>query len=99
LRGSREIAEENAVIRKPTVADLGIDLNAQAWQRSGRGDQGTGEGAIEIAFVAEPATGRTEWVLMRVGGDPAGRVLVYDRREWECFLAGVRDGEFDEAAT
>jgi len=36
---------------------------------------------------------------MRVGGDPAGRVLVYDRREWECFLDGVRDGEFDEGAT
>jgi hypothetical protein len=99
LRGSRKIAEENPVIRKPTVADLGIDLNAQAWQRSGRGDQGTGDGAIEIAFVAEPGTGRTEWVLMRVGGDPSGRVLVYDRREWECFLDGVRDGEFDEGAT
>jgi uncharacterized protein DUF397 len=99
LCGSRKIAEENAVIRKPTVADLGIDLNAQAWHRSGRGDQGTGDGAIEIAFVAEPGTGRTEWVLMRVGGDPAGRVLVYDRREWECFLAGVRDGEFDDGAT
>jgi hypothetical protein len=36
---------------------------------------------------------------MRVGGDPAGRVLVYDRREWECFLDGVRDGEFDDAAS
>jgi hypothetical protein len=93
------MAEENAVMRKPTVADLGIDLNAQAWQRSGRGDQGTGDGAIEIAFVAEPGTDRTEWVLMRVGGDPAGRVLVYDRREWECFLAGVRDGEFDDGAS
>ena len=39
---------------------------------------------------------RTEWVLMRVAGDPAGRVLVYDRNEWECFLDGVRGGEFDE---
>jgi len=39
---------------------------------------------------------RTEWVLMRVAGDPAGRVLVYDRNEWECFLDGVRGGEFDD---
>jgi len=84
------------VIKKPTVADLGIDLQAQAWQRSGDGDQADGTGAIEIAFVPEPGTGRTEWVLMRVGGDPEGRVLVYDRNEWECFLAGVRDGEFDD---
>jgi len=34
---------------------------------------------------------------MRVAGDPEGRVLVYDRTEWECFLDGVRSGEFDDA--
>jgi hypothetical protein len=85
-------------MRKPTVADLGIDVHAQAWQRSGRGDSGDGDGGIEVAFVAEPGADRIEWVLMRVGGDPAGRVLVYDRHEWECFLDGVRGGEFDDAS-
>jgi hypothetical protein len=83
--------------KKPTLADLGIDVQAQAWQRSGRADGGDEDGAIEVAFVAEPGADRTEWVLMRVGGDPAGRVLVYDRHEWECFLDGVRGGEFDDA--
>jgi hypothetical protein len=34
------------VIAKPTVDDLGIDPDAQVWQRSG-----DGAGAIEIAFV------------------------------------------------
>jgi hypothetical protein len=87
------------VTKKPTVADLGIDLQAQAWQRSGGGDGGDGTGAIEVAFIPEPGESRTKWVLMRVGGDPAGRVLVYDRHEWECFLDGVRDGEFDDAAS
>jgi hypothetical protein len=24
-------------------------------------------------------------------------VLVYNRNEWECFLDGVRGGEFDDA--
>ena len=85
-------------MRKPTVADLGIDLRAQAWHRSDSGDLGDGTGAIEVAFVAEPGAGQTEWVLMRVRGDPAGRVLVYDRHEWECFLDGVRGGEFDDTA-
>jgi hypothetical protein len=77
---------------KPTVAELGIDVAAQAWQRSGAGD-----GAIEIAFVraGRPAA---EWVLMRVAGDAERRVLVFDRHEWECFLDGVRNGEFDDAA-
>jgi Domain of unknown function (DUF397) len=78
---------------KPTVAELGIDLGAQHWQRSGEGD-----GALEIAFVAQASGTPVEWVLMRVVGDPDGRVLVYDRNEWECFLDGVRAGEFDDAA-
>jgi hypothetical protein len=93
------------VTAKPTVEDLGIDPGAQTWHRSGGG-----QGSIEIAFVAAgpPATAGTpastsptgtarEWVLMRVTGDPAGRVLVYDRFEWECFLDGVKNGEFDDA--
>jgi hypothetical protein len=78
---------------KPTVAGLGIDVGAQTWRRSGDGD-----GAVEIAFVTEPAGAGPQWVLMRVAGDPEGRMLVYDRNEWECFLDGVRGGEFDDAA-
>jgi Domain of unknown function (DUF397) len=91
-RGARG-TEEDAVTRKPTVEELGVDLDAQDWRRSGDRD-----GAIEIAFVPETADDRTEYVLMRVAGDTAGRVLVYDRHEWECFLDGVRNGEFDEGA-
>jgi hypothetical protein len=81
------------VTGKPTVAGLGIDLDAQRWQRSGDGD-----GAVEIAFVdCGPGAEGTQWVLMRVAGDPEGRVLVYDRNEWDCFLDGVRAGEFDDS--
>lgn len=93
---------------KPTVRQLGIDLAAQQWSRSG-----DGEGSIEIAFPAaaasagpgdgRPGSGaatweRGDWVLMRVAGDRDGRVLVFDRNEWLCFLDGVRNGEFDDAA-
>jgi hypothetical protein len=112
------------VTAKPTVSELGIDLAAQVWRRSGHGD-----GVIEVAFAhtggpsgssartgapsSSPATtssppaapsgasapaDRTEWVLMRVAGDPDQRVLVFDRHEWECFLGGARNGEFDDAA-
>jgi hypothetical protein len=128
------------VSAKPTVEELGIDADAQAWRRSGEGT-----GAIEVAFVggdaphaaadphAVPVSGaapvpgtadgpggsggsggsgsqgesgrpgesggrgeRADWVLMRVAGDPAARVLVFDRNEWECFLDGARNGEFDD---
>jgi hypothetical protein len=79
---------------KPTPADLGIDPATLRWGRSG-----AGEGAIEIAFPENPARwARGDWVLMRVTGDTEGRTLVFDRNEWECFLDGVRNGEFDDAA-
>ena len=80
---------------KPTVEELGIDVRAQDWQRSG-----AGAGSIEIAFVGfggAAVSSGGEWVLMRVADDPAQRVLVYDRHEWECFLDGVKNGEFDDA--
>ena len=38
---------------KPTPADLGIDLAALDWQRSG-----AGEGSIEVAFPLAGAAGR-----------------------------------------
>jgi Domain of unknown function (DUF397) len=78
------------VAGKPTVEELGIDVTGQAWQSSAEG-----AGNIEIAIVPDTAGTGGEWVLMRVSGDPAERVLVYDRHEWECFLDGVRKGEFD----
>jgi hypothetical protein len=93
---------------KLTAQQLGIDLAALQWSRSGDGD-----GSIEVAFPVAPASAgasggrpgsgaatweRGDWVLMRVAGDLGGSVLVFDRNEWECFLDGVRNGEFDDAA-
>jgi hypothetical protein len=84
---------QEAVRAKPSAPELGIDLAAQVWRRSGRG-----AGAIEVAFAHAPATyDNGLWVLMRVAGDPDQRVLVFDRHEWECFLDGARHGEFDDA--
>jgi hypothetical protein len=84
------MSQTERVSAKPTVAELGIDVSTQDWQRSSEGD-----GAIEVAFIG--GTKGAEWVLMRVAGDQEGLVLVYDRNEWECFLDGVRGGEFDDA--
>ena len=93
---------------KPTVSELGIDLAAQVWHRSGRGEnrgestgESRGESTIEVAFARAPdpkIPGDGRWVLMRVTGDTEQRVLVFDRREWECFLDGARNGKFDDAA-
>ena len=82
-----------AVRLKPTPEELGIDPGALTWARSGDGD-----GSLEVAFPLSPRWSRGDWVLLRVAGDPAERVLVFDRNEWECFIDGARNGEFDEAA-
>jgi hypothetical protein len=89
---------------KPTPESFGVDLAALDWQRSG-----TGAGSFEVAFVASAAKNGDEaagqmageqrrpvdWVLLRVADDPDGRILVYDRNEWICFLDGAGQGEFD----
>jgi hypothetical protein len=91
--GYRTEVTGDGVNAKPTVEELGIDVAAQRWQRSGEGD-----GTIEVAMVTGAGQAGVDWVLMRVAGDPGARVLVYDRHEWECFLDGVRKGEFDDGA-
>lgn len=75
---------------KPTVRELGIDVPALDWRGSGEGS-----GTIEVAFV----TARGEdWVLLRVKGEATGLISVFSRYEWDCFLDGVKNGEFDAAA-
>lgn len=80
---------EPARAPKPTVSDLGIDADSLSWERSGAGD-----GSLEVAMPEGPWE-RGDWVLVRVAG--AGLVSVFDRFEWECFLDGARNGEFDGA--
>jgi hypothetical protein len=75
---------------KPDFDDLKVDVAAQTWHRSG-----TDDGCVEVAFTE--ALG-ARWALVRVAGDLSGRVLVYDKHEWDCFLDGVRKGEFEDAA-
>jgi hypothetical protein len=79
------------VSRKPAAESLGIDLASLTW----RCPSGAGSGEAGTLEVAMARTTSGTWVLLRVAGDPAGRVLVYDEHEWDCFLDGVRNGEFD----
>lgn len=96
---------------KPTLADLGIDPASPHWQRSGEGSGAIEVAFVQAPAHAADLDGTDldgtdldgtdlgEWVLMRVTDDPEGRVLVFDRNEWECFLDGARKGEFDDAAS
>jgi len=58
------------------------------WRKSTA--SGTGN-CVEVSLAAGA-------VLMRHSHDPQGPMLSFSHSEWEAFLTGVRDGEFDTAA-
>jgi hypothetical protein len=111
LRPSARDQASGDPVAKPTVAGLGVDLATLDWQRSGTGpgsfevafvagETGSQPEATHLSLT--PSRGgdtarnlAAEWVLLRVADDSAGRVLVYDRNEWLCFLDGAARGEFD----
>jgi hypothetical protein len=68
-----------------------LDLSNAEWQR-GEGDPD--DEHVEIAFV-EHTDGKT-YVAMRNSKQPEGPVLVFTMSEWDAFVAGAKDGEFDE---
>lgn len=63
-----------------------FDTSRAQWRRvEGARD---GSGRVEVAFV-------DHLVGMRDAADPDGAVLVFTQPEWDAFVGGVADGEFD----
>jgi len=63
------------------------DLGEAAWRTSSHSQD---EGAcVQTAFLPDGG------VAVRHSKDPDGSVLRYTRREWDAFLKGAKDGEFD----
>jgi Domain of unknown function (DUF397) len=61
------------------------DLPAAAWRTSTLCDL---NGCVEVALLGDR-------VAVRDAKDRAGPVLQFTAAEWEAFLGGVRQGEFD----
>lgn len=73
-----------------------LDLSSAQWQRpvpEGVDPADLGD-AVEIAFVRH--TDGLTYVAMRQASQPDGTVLVFTPSEWDAFVAGAKDGEFDE---
>lgn len=61
-----------------------FDESRATWQRA--------EGStIEIAFV-------DDLIGMRNAEDPDGDILIFTEAEWNAFVLGAKDGEFDVEA-
>ncbi|WP_405163715.1 DUF397 domain-containing protein [Nocardia sp. NBC_01499] len=65
------------------------DLSRARWFKSSR--SGGSKDCVEAAFLDGGFVG------VRDSKNPTGPALVFTPREWDCFIAGVADGEFEQA--
>lgn len=59
-----------------------FDLSRAEWQTP------TDGGSVQVAFV-------DDLIGMRNADQPDGPVLVFTQDEWDAFVLGAKDGEFD----
>jgi uncharacterized protein DUF397 len=50
---------------------------------------------VEVAIVEGSKEGSDHVITMRDAKDPDSPTLVFTPAEWDAFVAGVKDGEFD----
>ena len=67
------------------------DLARVQWRVSSRSTSGGGGNCVE-AGPLDDGTGR---VALRHSQHPDGPVIIYTRAEWDAFVAGAKDNEFD----
>jgi Domain of unknown function (DUF397) len=63
------------------------DLPGAVWRKSSR-SEGNGGACVEVAD-------RGDSIAIRDSKNPTGPMLVFTLGEWETFIGGAKDGEFD----
>ncbi|WFE25726.1 DUF397 domain-containing protein [Solwaraspora sp. WMMD791] len=69
------------------VKGLRVDLTRAVWQKSSRSGPNC-DNCVEVAFVDQA-------IAVRDSKNPTGPALIFTADEWDAFLGGARDGEFD----
>ena len=67
-------------------------LTSAVWKKASRSNGNGGNNCVEVAFL--DAGG----IAVRDSKDRTGPALVFTPAEWDAFLGGVRDDEFDRPA-
>lgn len=70
-----------------TTKGLRVDLGRADWRKSSRSGPFT-DNCVEVAFVDGA-------IALRDSKDPQGPALLFTPGEWDAFVAGTKDGEFD----
>jgi hypothetical protein len=66
---------------------LKVDLSGARWRKSARSGPYS-DNCVEVAFVDGA-------IAVRDSKQPEGAVLLFTQAEWDAFVAGAKDGEFD----
>lgn len=82
MNDERPVVDDKAVVRRH------LDLAGAVWKRLRPRD-----GMLEYAFVTHGDG--MPYVVLRSSSEADGTILVFTRSEWDAFLRGARDGEFD----
>ena len=64
-----------------------VDVSTAQWRKSARSGPNC-DNCVEVAFVGGA-------IAVRDSKDPDGRVLIFTPAEWDAFVGGAKDGEFD----
>jgi hypothetical protein len=64
-----------------------VDLTHAQWQKSSRSGPNC-DNCVEVAFVDGA-------IAVRDSKRPDGPVLLFTQEEWDAFVWGAKDGEFD----
>jgi hypothetical protein len=75
------------VIVEVETKGLRIDLSRAQWIKSTRRGPNC-DNCVEVAFVGEA-------IAVRDSKSPTGPALIFTAAEWDAFVGGAKDGEFD----
>jgi hypothetical protein len=64
-----------------------VDLSRAQWFKSNRSGPNC-DNCVEVAFVDEA-------IVVRDSKNPEGPALIFTTAEWDAFVGGAKDGEFD----
>jgi hypothetical protein len=66
---------------------LRVNLEGAEWRKSNRRGPDS-DNCVEVAFVDGA-------IAVRDSKNPTGSVLLFTQSEWDAFVEGAKDGEFD----
>lgn len=69
------------------IKGLQVDLSGAQWRKSTRSGPWT-DNCVEVAFVDGA-------IAVRDSKNPEQRALIFTTGEWDAFVGGAKDGEFD----